>query len=183
MKNKIWLLFNQYDIYLEKDVFDYGWYIFCQYFFCLLVLIPLTILTESFFLFLFFILCFAPLRRYLGGFHFNKKFLCIFFSILFSILIILLSKYVIFNNTISILLFIFSTIFCITIGPVEHKNKQITDIEKEINKKKSIFFLMFLSLIFIILNHLHIEQYANICFLTLIFFTVNLILTKYKKKE
>lgn len=66
MKNAIYKSLNKAQVNIDKDVFEYGWYAFKQYFTFLIIMIPLSILTQSIDEFILFIISFIPFRKYLA---------------------------------------------------------------------------------------------------------------------
>ena len=89
---------------------------------------------------IFFILFYIPIRRYIGGFHFSKKYLCTIFSILVSILIPILANNFTVSSIIPVYIIILITVVvtCL-IGTVDHPNKRLSKSEKQIYKKKYYF--------------------------------------------
>lgn len=149
MKNAIYKSLNKAQVNIDKDVFEYGWYAFKQYFTFLIIMIPLSILTQSIDEFILFIISFIPFRKYLGGFHFNNAIFCTFFSILFSIIIVIVLPNSFNIETLpntsffkyGMIIFLLFSIIVSLIGPVDHPNKQLCEEEKQIFKQKALITL------------------------------------------
>lgn len=165
--DKIYRFLTINGINIEKDVFDYGIKIFKRYFLYLILVIPISIIFNLVFQTLFFIISYIPLKRYIGGFHFNSSFLCTLCSVLISIFIPYISmktnKIDLFYYVVIYSLFIILTII---IGPIDHKNKLLTKNEKKIFKKRAIYVEIIYFFIIIIGNIYNVYIYTNIVFLS-----------------
>ena len=75
-------------------------------------------------------LSFVPLRLFSGGLHLNNYTKCLYFSLLTFIVFGLLSKYIILNQFITMLIFIFVFILILIYAPVEHPNRPLNNNEK-----------------------------------------------------
>ncbi len=129
-------LVNEYHINIEYDIFHYGLTVFFNYLIFLLFVIPIALFLNILIETIFFILFYIPIRRYIGGFHFSKKFLCTIFSILVSILIPILAINFTVNNIILVYIIMLVTIVVTwLIGTIDHPNKRLSKREKQIFKK------------------------------------------------
>ncbi len=178
LKNRLFELFDKNNINIDIDLFSYGYDISKHYLIYLCFVVPLIIIMHSFLYFLFFIIIFTFLRRYLGGYHFNNNYLCTFFSILFTILILQLSISIKIIIPVSHLLLILYFFLIWIIGPVDHINKKINKKELHFYKIKTLKILIVDYILFILLSHGRLKIFANIIFFTLTFCTINLLIGK-----
>lgn len=185
MKDIIYRNLNKSQVYIEKDVFDYGWYAFKQYFIFLIIMIPLSAFTHSIINFIFFIISFIPYRKHLGGFHFNNAILCTFFSILFSIIIAIVLPVSInielmdnmYFFKCGLIVFILFFIIVYLIGPVDHPNKKLCEKEKQTFKQKALLTIVievFAFCLFFTIN----KKYASIILYATLFCLLNLLCGK-----
>lgn len=165
MKDKIYQLFIKNHISIDHDVFTYGLNVFKHYFVFLIFLIPLGIYFKILIKIILFLILYIPLRRFIGGFHFNNDYLCTFFSVICSFLIPYFSdQLIISNNFFIILSYTIMLLVTIKIGTVDHYNKKLSSKEKMIFKRKAIL----IEIIYCVLN--------EICLLLNIYYLANLIL-------
>ena len=168
MKNKIYTYLISNNVQIDQDVFDYGFSYFKKYIFYVFITIPFIIYFKLYLNVILFLVLFIPLRKYLGGYHFNNDVICILFSSFVSIAISYYSNIC----NISYLYYIFSTIAILLLSyflaPVEHKNKELNSYEKKIYKFKAIkieiIFLYYsvLTYIFSINTLINLLFYINI---------------------
>lgn len=180
-KNKIYDLLKENGIDLEYDIYSYGCMTLKYYASFLLILIPLALVLHIGLEVAFFLICFIPLRRYIGGFHFRSSILCITFSILFSITIPYLSivSYIPFSiRLISIALLLAITFY---IKAVDHPNKRISEKEKQIYTLKAMVIEIIYSIFVLFLYNISYIHYMNILFYTLAFCVIGIFLTKILK--
>jgi len=98
-------------------------------------------------------LSFASLRFWTGGLHLDSYTKCSYISLLSFTLTALLSKYIILNQFISMLIFL-SVLFLILIyAPVEHPNRPIKEKEKIKFKIIALFVLTILTIIYMFTNN------------------------------
>ena len=96
---------------------------------------------------------FASLRIFTGGLHYDSYTKCSYVSLLSFTLIALLSKYIILNQFISMLIFL-SVLFLILIyAPIEHPNKPIKENKKIKFKIIALFVLNILVIINLFTNN------------------------------
>lgn len=169
-KYKIYNYIKANKISLDEDVFIYGFQILVDYLVFILIIMIVSIYLNIVKEVIVFILAFIPLRRYLGGFHFSKNYLCKLFSILFTVLFSLISKSEIVKSFFIIcIIFIISIIVTYTIGVRDHKNKRLADYEKNIYRKKSLCTELLYFILCCFLFVFSIFDYLNIIIMSLIF--------------
>ena len=96
---------------------------------------------------------FASLRIWTGGLHLDSYTKCTYISLLSFTITALLSKYIILNQFISMLIFL-SVLFLILIyAPIEHKNKPIKENKKLRFKIIALFVLSTLTIINMFTNN------------------------------
>lgn len=135
MNKFIYKVLIKNNIILDEDVFYYGWSILKQYFIFFLITIPISIYCGIIFETLSFLAIYIPLRRYIGGFHFNRKYVCTIVSSIVTIFASFVSGKLQCNYmliTLTNLLLITATYL---IAPVDHVNKRLSSREKDIYKK------------------------------------------------
>ena len=179
MKEKLYQSLKKNKINIDKDVFDYGWNVMVQYLIYFIILLPFVIYKSMYIELIVFLLIFTPLRRYLGGYHFNKKSLCTFFSVIITVIILYASK-TWYHGEIKIYSMFFIIYFLIVfiIGPVDHKNKRITVKEYNRFKLYAIILLILFSMIFCVMYLNSFYVCSNLIFLTITFSILNLVIGK-----
>ena len=150
MKNKIYNYLMNNDIIVEKDVFEYGFDFFLSYLIYLLIIIPISILTDSFFEIILFIILYIPIRKNIGGFHLKNPYHCIILSSIVTLLIPYIQDYIPISYYFAISIIVLNFILYIMFIPVDCKEKQLSDIEKKSYKLLSLkihalysFFILF----------------------------------------
>ena len=141
-KNNKYYLYNlllENNISFEKDIYDYGVYIFKSYIFVFCIAFIISFIINTSFEMLLFTICFLNLRKYSGGFHFKNITICSVFSILFLLLTSYILKII---QTIPFALYMINFLFSVSLvyffGPIENINKRLSDNEKKYYKMKTI---------------------------------------------
>ncbi len=106
----------------------------------------LHMLPECLFFFLFFI----PMRSFSGGLHLNTYFACFIGSCLILVSTLLAVKYFTVPIFISLILYIICAIVILSIGPVNHPNREVDPQENRIFLRKT-YLTLLLSLLTAIL--------------------------------
>lgn len=182
MINKIYEEIQKKGINLDEDVFNYGMLVLNQYLIYFAIVIPISICYGMLFELAIFILVFIPLRKNLGGFHFENKKLCTLFSVLITFLILLLSQKVIFNNIVIIFFcYLFFLVITIKIKTVDHKNKKLDEKEKEKFSVKAIYIECMYFILIIICIFLNRNILSNILFFSNFFMVLSICLAYYKR--
>ncbi len=178
MKKRLYeyLIYN--NVKIDQDVFDYGFSYFKSYMIYLIITIPFIILFKLYINIALFLILYIPLRKYLGGYHFNNNLVCVFFSSFISILVSYYSSiynipYVYYLASSIIVLFL--TIF---IAPIEHANKKLNSYEKRIYKFKAIKIEIIFILLSIIIYTFFKKNFISILFYINIINICNLIIGK-----
>ena len=157
MNKFIYKVLIKNNIILDEDVFYYGWSILKQYFIFFLITIPISIYCGIIFETLSFLAIYIPLRRYIGGFHFNRKYVCTIVSSVVTIFASFISSKLQCN------LLLISTTYLI--APVDHVNKRLSSQEKYIYKKKSIKIEIFYVFLVIFLFSFNRFNFINLIFI------------------
>lgn len=172
IKLKLYKLLKENKIYIAEDLFFYGWSHLKYYTIYFIITFPIVYYYNTFFITIFFIAFYIPLRRYLGGFHFNNNIICLLTSSFVTIICPLIGyNYNIHFFTI-VIIFIFLVISTYFIAPIDHPNKKLTFFEKNIYKKKALHieFLYFTIciILFILSKPIYINLISIIFLLSLI---------------
>lgn len=184
MKKKLYSFILSQNIFIEEDVFSYGYDVVTTYTLFLLILLPLSILNHTIIETLIFIFIFISLRRYLGGLHFNSHKTCMLFSIIVSLLIPYINSHLNYINIIiRCLIFFIAFLSIYFIGVTDHKNKRLNTAEKKIFKHHAIILLCLYFLIGNLFYSKENLQYLNILFVTIAFFDINLLITYILNKK
>ena len=181
MKTEIETLLKQHDI--DRKLLCYGFLVFKQYAIYLAFVLPFVIISDMTVQFMFFLFIFVPIRRYLGGYHFDKMYLCTLFSIIFTLLILYVSVKI---KTDSILICNIICLSCIcilvSIGPVDHKNKRITEKDFAHYRRKIILTLVSEYMLYNLLFFIKLYTFCNLILLIFLFCVLNILLVKIQGK-
>lgn len=112
------------------------------------ILIPTLVLTG----------CFALLRVWSGGLHFDSYTKCAYISLASLLVFGCLARYVVLNDIITYGVFIFALIIFILYAPVEHVNRPLKEEEK---KKYKVIAITTLILMFILTNIFNMGHLAT----------------------
>lgn len=168
IKEKIRVLLVNSEVNLDEDVLDYGLNVFITYLKYLTLIIPFSILLGEFFEVLIFIILFIPLRRYIGGFHFNNLTYCFIGSVALAILLPYIAINISIPFTLVLIIVIATILLTVYIGAVDHYNKPLTTAEKSKHTKIALFIELILIAILAIAYLFDFKYLCNI--ITLIFF-------------
>lgn len=132
------------------------------YFF--LITIPISIYCGIIFETLSFLAIYIPLRRYIGGFHFNRKYVCTIVSSVVTIFASFISSKLQCNYILITLtnLLLISTTYLI--APVDHVNKRLSS-QENISIKKSIKIEIFYVFLVIFLFSFNRFNFINLIFI------------------
>ena len=139
LKLKIYSKIQELNIAIDKDLFDYGYEILNQYILLLLFSIIISILLEIQKELILFYIFFVPLRKNMGGFHFENKKVCLIFSIIISIFSSKIIRAEIFVSEKWSLVFLLMLVNIFLLGCQSHPNKQLTKFENKNISKKDCF--------------------------------------------
>lgn len=137
-ENKIYNYLVNNNIYLEKDVFEYGFEYFLSYLVYLLIVIPISILTDSFIEIMLFIILYIPIRKNIGGLHLKKRYHCLMLSIIITLVVPILTNYIFLNIYLLLIPIILNTFLYIMFVPVDCKEKKLSQVEIKYYKIKSL---------------------------------------------
>lgn len=135
---------NKYIDEHEKEVYQYAYIIFLEESINLLIAFIIGIFFGELKLILCFLCSYIPLRRYSGGYHAEKGYLCGIVSAALIILLCMLQKVEI-DMHIPRMGYIFLIILQLSIcrfAPVDSKNKRLNENVKQKYRKTTIFLLL-----------------------------------------
>lgn len=89
-----------------------------------------------------FTIAYMPLRSYAGGYHARTQFLCNIFSVLLTIAVLLLIKYIPWTNWLCIIITFLSVALIAFLAPVEDQNKPLDSVEIRVYKKRTLCILI-----------------------------------------
>ncbi len=125
----------------EKEVYAYGFAAIISTVISYGIILAIAAVLHCIWLWIVFILCFSPLRRYSGGYHASSYVRC---KTIYAITFLLIALAVIFLSQwdlwfLPILLAIFSVIVVCKFAPVIPRNKELLQEEIAANRRKSIW--------------------------------------------
>lgn len=181
IRYKLYRLLQLRNIAIDQDVFDYGWNTLTIYLKFLIVLIPLCLFFNVLNYTLFFLLFFIPLRRYIGGYHLNNKYSCLIASVVLALTVpycAIQTSFIPLHRRIVILCI--CLFFILIIGTVDHPNKRLDIEEKVLFRKKAVTIILIYSCFICSFYKENSFIYLNILLYTIIFTTINLLISKIK---
>lgn len=173
----LYKLLKEYKINIDEDLFFYGWAHLKQYTIYFITTFPIICYYKTFQISVLFLLLYIPLRRYLGGFHFNRNITCLLTSSFITIICpIIADRYTIhfFITSIIFILLIISTYLA---APIEHSNKKLTFYEKKLYKKKALYIELLYFVFCLISIILSKPIYINLISIIFLISLINIILT------
>ena len=180
-KKKIFTFLINHNAKIDEDVLSYGFDVVTSYLLYLSILIPVTVYFKIVFEVLVFLLIFIPMRKYLGGFHFENNVLCLVFSLITTFTIPLIARELgALSLKIQILLMV-ANIFLINIfGVVDSKKKKLNNCDKRYYLRNANILLMIYSLILVIFYDVIPLNYTYIILITVSVMNINLVFAKIK---
>lgn len=134
------LIDNKIIVPEDKDIYQYGLALFVKKAFHTLIILLIGFITGEFWEILAFLIAYASIRKYAGGYHAKTEIGCYCCTITVTILVFLLLK--IFQNINTNILWLF-LIICGTIiysiSPIEAINKPLENHEKSFYKKRHMY--------------------------------------------
>lgn len=123
----------------EKSVYQYGYTLLLEKMINTMVAFIICILTGRWIEVLLLLLCIIPLRSYAGGWHAKKFLNCSLISN--AVILVGININLIIELKVYYYIFIEAIIFAIivSIAPVQHNNKELSNNERVAYRKKSIF--------------------------------------------
>jgi len=182
MKNKLVKLLLDYGFEVDFDLFSYGFDALCIYVLYLLIIIPVSVYQGYALELICFLFFFIPIRRYLGGFHFESEKICLITSVLMTIVALEIQKN--FSLPYDVFLYTYIVSFIslkyLGIGQSTKKIMSRDQLDKYINKTFIIYCVdMVLGFIFIIFK---LNQYFTLLTCVLFLTTVSNIVSFLVKK-
>lgn len=104
---------------------------FYSYSIYLLFIIPISIFNNSIIEVFLFILLYIPIRKNIGGLHLKNQYHCIILSMIVTLLTPYIRKYIPVNYYFDILVIFLNFLLYNRFVPVDCKEKQLSDDEKE----------------------------------------------------
>lgn len=138
----------------NKEIYEFGSRQLISIIFDILLSLAIGFLMDSIEEMLIFLITFATIRRYAGGYHANKKYKCIILSLLMEVMAIL----TILNYKDELFfLTLLSVIGIFLLSPIVTEKNPLEDFELQIYKKKTIILTSFWTILFLIFNYYNIE--------------------------
>lgn len=164
---------------IEYDVFLYGYGAFVNYLFYVIITFSIALFTDNVLEVLSFWFFFIPLRRYIGGYHFSSKVLCLVFSVFFSIFLPYIAVSIgQINFSIRIVTLLLMIIITISIKAVDHPNKRISVKEKLVYTRKSLMIEIGYSLLIIVVYNEYTFKIMNIIYITMAFCVLGILIAR-----
>lgn len=136
----------------DIEIYQYGFQCFLELSISTLCSIIIALLLGMLPECIFFFLLFIPIRSFGGGLHMKTYFACFIGSCLILTATLLIVKYFTIPLPVSFVLYLFSIVLILIIGPVDHPNRAVDAQENRTFMKKTHFTMLIsflLSLLFI----------------------------------
>ena len=182
IKNKIRSILKNNNVFIDNDIFDYGFTILVTYLMYLLFIIPIALILSELFEVLLFIILFIPLRRYIGGFHFNNQYYCFIVSITLALILPYIVIRIVLPLSAIITIVIFTYIITYKIGVIDHYNKVLNEKEKHLYQKKSFYIITIYLIILCTSRFFQFYYISQIITFIFIFNNISLIISNHWKK-
>lgn len=163
----------------NQDLYEYSLKILKGYIFFLIILILINIYTKNYLLTIVYLICFFSLRRYTGGFHLERKFKCLLFSIFLSVMIPFISEYIFLDKDLLIYVQFIVSLIIVFFPIIDSPQKYVSELEKKYYKKRV---LLVLGLYFFINLLFDLKKYSIMILFAIItsFFSILFGFIKYK---
>lgn len=163
----------------NQDLYEYSLKILKGYIFFLIILILINIYTRNYLLTIVYLICFFSLRRYTGGFHLERKFKCLLFSIFLSVMIPFISEYIFLGKDLLIYVQFIVSLIIVFFPIIDSPQKYVSELEKKYYKKRV---LLVLGLYFFINLLFDLKKYSIMILFAIItsFFSILFGFIKYK---
>ncbi|WP_296877205.1 accessory gene regulator B family protein [Thomasclavelia sp.] len=163
----------------NQDLYEYSLKILKGYIFFLIILILINIYTKNYLLTIVYLICFFSLRRYTGGFHLERKFKCLLFSIFLSVMIPFISEYIFLGKDLLIYVQFIVSLIIVFFPIIDSPQKYVSELEKKYYKKRV---LLVLGLYFFINLLFDLKKYSIMILFAIItsFFSILFGFIKYK---
>lgn len=124
----------------QKEVYQFGLQQTASMIFDLLIAVTIALIMNMFVDMIIFMIAFITIRQYAGGYHADKRHLCVFFSIIMEILSLLAIS----NYTDQLFpLTILSVVGICVLSPIDTLNNPLDGLEKKHYRKKTIISTLF----------------------------------------
>jgi accessory gene regulator B len=123
-----------------------------------------------------FMIAYMPLRSYAGGYHARTQLLCNIFSVLLTIIVLLIIKYLPWTNWLCLIVTFISAAVIAFLAPVEDKNKPLDSTEVRVYKKRTLNILSVEAAAIIVLLLFNLLQISVSISVSLLALSVMLIL-------
>lgn len=154
--DNLYRVLRENEIYIDYDIFSFGFSILLRYFMFSLSLIILSVILNIFVETTFFTVCFIVLRRYTGGFHLKSNVSCLIFSLIISLLVPYISSYIQLNLLVTLTIIFATILITFLLGPQDCDNKRLEDSEKKYYLKMAILLeivIGFFNVFVFLINH------------------------------
>lgn len=157
----------------EKEVYKFGLKQIASIIFDLLIAVTIALIMNMFVDMIIFMIAFITIRRYAGGYHADKRYLCIFFSIIMEIVALLvISNYTNELFTLTILSFVG---ICV-LSPIDTLNNPLDKLEKNHYRKKTIISTLFWTFVILGAKYINlVDLYRPVCVAMIFVFLLVLI--------
>ncbi len=146
----------------------------------LLISIIIGILFNRFIEILIFLFIFTTIRKFSGGYHADTYFKCFIIFQIIIIIVILLNKYIYFNNFFNFTISLLSYFYIIINSPMQHINNPLNKHEIKYNKIKAVVYST-LALICLIYFMIFNINYKSIIMLSMFTIAFLMVIFKYNK--
>lgn len=167
----------------EKELYSYGLQQAVMMTVNLLTIIIIALLMGMFWQSIIFMLSYLPLRAFAGGYHAKTQLRCYLLSGLLNFAVLLVLKFIIWPNFISIGLGVIAAVVIFFLSPVEDRNKPLDDLEMTIYKKRTKGLLVIELCVLFLLIGIGLNQIPRCIALSLLVLSSMLVLGKCKNKK
>lgn len=182
IKDKLHELLKSSSIYLDNDIFDYGYKIFITYLKYLICILPLSILFDILIEVSIFIILFIPIRRFIGGFHFKNLNHCFFGSVLMAVTLPYIALHIQIPFAFTAVIIFITLISTSYIGVVDNINKRLNKKEIKIHTKKTLKIEALYTCFIIVTYYLDVYYISTVIQLIFIFCIGGLYISKFLDK-
>ncbi len=167
----------------EVSIYKYGYILMCEIFLNIILALVIGIIMNSVQMVLFFLCMYIPLRSFCGGWHARKIWQCTFISNFILVIEVIGFECIIQYLSITVLLFIFMICIgiIICIAPVDTKTKKISQVEKQIYKKKIYLIIAIHVVLMAVMMQLKVEKFIFVIVYVYIIQVIMLVAGKIKR--
>lgn len=136
----------------DIDLYEYSIGILKNYIFFSIIILSCNFFTGDFDTTIIFLIIFFSIRKYYGGLHMENSTVCLFLSVLLTLIIPYLSTIIYFHPISIIVMQIIISIFLIALPIIDTPQKTVSESRKKSYKNHSIyllFFYIFLNILFV----------------------------------